>query len=209
LRIIGGKARGRRLQAPPKRTAKDSGQLIRPTADRAREALFSIIGREVEKADVLDLYAGTGALGLEALSRSAARAVFVDSSLLAQQIIKKNIELCGFSDRAFVVQRDLARGLSFLAEKLPGTTFSIVFIDPPYRKGLSAEMLQELADSDLLCPGALVVVEEKALTGLPLQVADLTLVDQRRYGETGFWFYRQIHSSINPPGKEKTHGREK
>ena len=198
MRIIGGKARGRRLQALSKSTAKHSGQPIRPTADRAREALFNIIGREVENATVLDLYAGTGALGLEALSRSAERAVFVDKSLKAVQIINKNIELCGFSDRALVYKRDLSKGLSFLVKKLPGITFSIVFVDPPYRKGLSAGMLQELAESELLFPGAFVAVEEDALTELPSQMAGLTLVDQRRYGETGFWFYRQskfLHKS--------------
>jgi 16S rRNA (guanine966-N2)-methyltransferase len=191
LRIIGGRARGRRLQTPSKGTAKDSSQLIRPTADRAREALFSIIGKEVENATVLDLYAGTGALGLEALSRSAERVVFVDNSLQAVEIINKNIQLCGFSDRTLVLQRDLSKGLSFLTKQLPGTTFSIVFVDPPYRKDLSTGMLRELAKSAILFPEALVVIEEKALTELPAQVAELTLVDQRRYGDTGFWFYRQ------------------
>ena len=191
MRIIGGKARGRRLQTPSACTAKYSGQLIRPTADRAREALFSIIGREVENATVLDLYAGTGALGLEALSRSAQQAVFVDNSQQAVQIIHKNAELCGFYGRALVLKRDLSKGLYFLKKQLPGTTFSIVFIDPPYRKRLSTGMLQELAASDLLASEALVVVEEDALTELPAQVAELTLIDQRRYGETGFWLYRQ------------------
>jgi 16S rRNA (guanine966-N2)-methyltransferase len=196
------------LQAPSKSTAKYSGQLIRPTADRAREALFSIIGRKVENATVLDLYAGTGALGLEALSRSAERAVFVDNNLQAFEIINKNIELCGFSDRGLVFKWDLSKGLSFLAKKLPDTTFSLVFIDPPYRKGLAADMLQELAKSGILCPEALVVAEENALTELPQQVAELTLYDQRQYGETGFWFYRQKHSFINTPRREKLHGRE-
>jgi len=182
------------LQTPSKSTAKKSGHRIRPTADRAREALFSIIGRTVENATVLDLYAGTGALGLEALSRSAERAAFVDKSPEAIQIINKNIELCGFSDRALVFKRDLSKGLSFLAKQLPGTFFSIVFVDPPYRKDLSAGMLQELAETDILCAEALVVIEEEASAELPAQVADLTLVDQRRYGETGFWFYRQNKS---------------
>jgi 16S rRNA (guanine966-N2)-methyltransferase len=190
LRIIGGTARGRRLQTPSKSTAKDSGQFIRPTADRAREALFSIIGREIEMATVLDLYAGTGALGLEALSRSAELAVFVDNSLQAVRIIHKNIELCGFSDRALVFKWDITKGLSIVTKKLPGTFFSIVFADPPYRKGLSSDMLAQLAESDLLLPGALVVVEEEARADLPARAAELILVDQRRYGETGFWFYR-------------------
>ena len=179
------------MQTPAKSSAKFSGQLIRPTADRAREALFNIIGREVRGATVLDLFAGTGALGLEALSRNAVQAVFVDNNQQALQIIKKNIELCGFSAKALVFKKDLSKGLSFLETSLPGTKFSIVFVDPPYRKGFSAGMLQEMADSDLLFPEALIVVEEYALTELGAQVAGLTLVDERRYGETGFWFYRQ------------------
>jgi 16S rRNA (guanine966-N2)-methyltransferase len=178
------------LQTPAKSPAKCSGQLIRPTADRAREALFNIIGNEVENAVVLDLYAGTGALGLEALSRAAERAVFVDNSLQAVKIINKNIELCGFSSRALVLKSDLSKGLSFLKKKLHGTSFTLVFVDPPYGKGFSAEMLQELTGSDLLFHEALVVVEENAFADLGEKVAGLTLIDQRRYGETGFWFYR-------------------
>ena len=191
MRVIGGKAKGRRLRTPSTGSAKYSGQKIRPTADRAREALFSIIGLEVKGATVLDLYAGTGALGLEALSRFAQRAVFVDNSQQAVQLINKNVALCGFYDRAHVFKRDISKGLYFLAKQLPGITFSIVFIDPPYRKGLSADILQELAASDFLAPEAFVVVEEDARTELQVQVAELRLVDQRCYGETGFWFYRQ------------------
>jgi len=190
LRIIGGTARGRRLQTHAKRSGKDARQLIRPTADRAREALFSIIGSEVPHATVLDLYAGTGAFGLEALSRAAAQAVFVDNNPAAIRLINNNSVLCGFSDRTLVLKRDLSKGLSFLRKILPGIEFSIVFADPPYRKGVPAFILQELTESGMLLPEALVVIEEVAVMELPGQVARLTLVDQRRYGETGFWFYR-------------------
>jgi 16S rRNA (guanine966-N2)-methyltransferase len=179
------------LQAPAKTTAKYSGKAtIRPTADRAREALFSIIGREIENAMVLDLFAGTGALGLEALSRYAHMAVFVDSSPEAVQLINKNVELCGFSDRAVILKRDLSKGLYFLSRQLSEALFSIVFIDPPYRKGLAEKMLQEIAVGKFLSSDALVVVEEDALTEIVSRVAGLNLVDQRRYGDTGFWFYR-------------------
>lgn len=179
------------MLTPSRSTDRFGVQHIRPTADRAREALFSIIGREIENAVVLDLYAGTGALGLEALSRSAELGVFVDKSPQAVELINKNIELCGFSDRSFVFKQDLAKGLSFLVKKFPGISFSIIFVDPPYRKGLAAKMLQELAQSELLSPDALIVVEEDALVELPVQTAGLTLNDRRRYGETGFWLYRQ------------------
>ncbi|MBW2466069.1 MAG: 16S rRNA (guanine(966)-N(2))-methyltransferase RsmD [Deltaproteobacteria bacterium] len=179
------------MQTPSKRTAKFTGQSIRPTADRAREALFSIIGREIEGGAVLDLYAGTGALGLEALSRAAQRAVFVDSNPQAVQLIEKNIKICGFSHRSLVLKRDLSKGLYFLGKLLPGLKFSIIFIDPPYRKGLSATMLSEIEKENLLSRDALVVVEDNAISELPETTSGLGLVDRRRYGETGFWFYRR------------------
>jgi 16S rRNA (guanine966-N2)-methyltransferase len=194
LRIIGGTARGRRLQTPAKSTAKYSSHLIRPTADRAREALFNIIDQEIKGANVLDLYAGTGALGLEALSRFAQRAVFIDNNLQAIKLIEKNIELCGFSDRSLVLKRDLSKGLCFLAKQLPEIRFSVIFIDPPYRKGLSAIMLHEMGKINLLSPDVLVVAEDEAFSELPSRVKELSLVDQRRYGDTGFWFYRRTQS---------------
>jgi len=185
------------LQTPSKSTAKYPGQPIRPTADRSREALFSIIGQEVKGAAVLDLYAGTGALGLEALSRSAIRAVFVDNNPQAVQLIEKNIESCGFSNSTLVLKRDLSKGLYFLAKQLPEIKFSIIFIDPPYRKGLSATMLQEIENTNILTSDALVVVEEETIADLPSMVTELNLVDQRHYGESGFWFYRRISSENN------------
>jgi 16S rRNA (guanine966-N2)-methyltransferase len=194
LRIIGGTARGRRLQTPAKSTAKYSSHLIRPTADRAREALFNIIDQEIKGANVLDLYAGTGALGLEALSRAAKRAVFIDNNPQSIKLIEKNIELCGFSDRSFVLKRDLSKGLYFLAKQLPEIRFSVIFIDPPYRKGLSAIMLHEMGKINLLSPDVLVVAEDEAFSELPSRVKELSLVDQRRYGDTGFWFYRRTQS---------------
>jgi len=191
LRVIGGTAKGRRLQTPPKNSAKKTGRpVIRPTADRAREALFSIIGSEVENGAVLDLFAGTGALGLEALSRGARFAVFVDRNSQSIKLIRNNIELCGFSDRSSVIKRDLAKSLSFL-EKLPDNSgFSIIFIDPPYKKGLSSSMIKELSSGVLLASSGLVIVEDDADVELPISMGLLTLIDQRHYGDTGFWFYR-------------------
>ena len=179
------------MQTPSKSTVKFPPQLIRPTADRAREALFSIIGQEIKDATVLDLYAGTGALGLEALSRSAKQVVFVDNNPQALKLIEKNIELCGFSDRTLVMKRDLSKGLYFLVKQLPEIRFSVIFIDAPYRKGLSETMLHEIEKINLLSSEVLVVVEEEALSELPSKVTELRLVDQRRYGDTGFWFYRR------------------
>lgn len=180
------------MRTPSKSSAKYSNHPIRPTANRAREALFNIIGREFKDATVLDLYAGTGALGLEALSRFAQKAVFVDNNPQAVELIGKNIELCGFSDRTLVLKRDLSKGLMFLEKQLPETRFSIIFIDPPYRRGLSVKMLHEMEKTNILSSDVLVVVEEDALSEMPSRVKELKLVNQRRYGETGFWFYRRI-----------------
>jgi len=200
LRIIGGTAKGRRLQTPPKSPAGPSGGLlIRPTADRAREALFSIIGNEVEGAAVLDLFAGTGALGLEALSRGAQSAVFVDKSVQSTDLIKKNIELCGFSDKSFIIKRDLAKSLSSLERLLPGKEFSMIFIDPPYRKALCLKILEELSSGNILVSSGLVVAEDDSGNELPESIGSLVLSDRRKYGDTGFWLYRAGKSDQQKP----------
>ena len=179
------------MQTPSKSAAKNTGRPIRPTSDRAREALFNILGQEIRNANVLDLFAGTGALGLEALSRSARLAVFVDHSSQALHLIEKNINLCGFSDRSIVAKRDLSNGLYFLEKLLPNAEFSIIFVDPPYRKGLAETMLFEIVKTNFLSDSGLVVIEEDALEELPAGVDELQLVDRRRYGDTGFWLYRK------------------
>ena len=185
MRIIAGTAKGRRLQTPSKK-----GRRVRPTADRAREALFSIIGSEVKGASVLDLYAGTGALGLEALSRGAESALFVDLHNEPLGLIGKNIELCGFSERSRVVRRDLTKGLFFLAEMAPAMGYDLIFIDPPYGKGLAAKALADLGSSALLAEEGLVVAEEESGSDFADAYQSLQLVDRRRYGDTGFWLFR-------------------
>jgi len=187
VRIIAGTARGRRLVTP----ARGSGaQSIRPTADRAREALFSIIGAEVMGGAVLDLFAGTGALALEALSRGAASALLVDRGHQALEIVRRNIALCGFADRALVLKRDLARGLAPLRQAAPPTGFDLVFLDPPYGQGLGQQVLAELADSGLVAPAGLVVAEEASGAVFADRYGGLVLRDHRRYGDTGFWLFR-------------------
>ena len=106
------------------------------------------------------------------------------------QLIGRNIGLCDFTDRAIVFRQDLARGLGFLTKKLPEEGFALVFVDPPYRKGLSEKILAELAVADVLAPRALVVIEDDSGVTLPHRVGELTLEDHRHYGDTGFWFYR-------------------
>jgi 16S rRNA (guanine966-N2)-methyltransferase len=184
LRIIAGSAKGRRLATPARIKGRPP---IRPTSDRAREALFSIIGRAVIEARVLDLFAGTGALGLEALSRGAAFALFVDRNQQAAALIRENIDLCGFAERARILQRDLDKGLAFPEDQ---EAFSLVFLDPPYGSNLAQQLLAELAAGRHLADDGLVVAEDAAGERLPETSGRLQLIDRRRYGDTGFWFYR-------------------
>ena len=170
MRVIAGRYGGRRLQAPP-------GEATRPTGDRVREALFSILGAEVEGARVLDLYAGSGALGIEALSRGAAEATFVDSAPVAQRAIEANLDALGA--QAEVRRQDVRRFLG--AASAAARQYDLVFLDPPY--GLAARLgpvLSELLPG-VLAPGAVVIAESDRRVPL---VLDLPLHDERRYGDT-------------------------
>jgi 16S rRNA (guanine966-N2)-methyltransferase len=175
VRIIGGRYRGRRLQA-------FKGSAVRPTADRVRESLFNILGSQFTGAAVLDLFAGTGALGIEALSRGAERAVFVDKSTRALAVLRKNLDQCGLQHCSQVIQWDIARNLNCL--KGHPEAFDLVFLDPPYHCALVPVALQHLADSGCLVPGAVVSAEHEA--GIQPQIPSSRFVctDNRRYGRT-------------------------
>ena len=177
MRIISGSAKGLRLAAP-------SGPSIRPTADRAKEALFSIIARHLPDAAVLDLFAGTGSLGLEALSRGANEAIFVDCGKEALALIAANIRACGFTpQQAKLIRHDLRRGL-------PGTIadrrFQIIFLDPPYDQGLADATLALLGQG---IPAALIVAEERYSCRLAARYGNYICQDERRYGDSAFWFF--------------------
>ncbi len=179
MRIIGGELRGKKLFSPQDRS-------VRPTADRLREAIFNILSSELCDAAVLDLFAGTGALGIEALSRGAASAWFVDRSQAALTVLKKNLAACRFQDRARCVQRDVLKGLNFLSK----ACFSLVFMDPPYNKGLMRPALKRLQQSGATAPDALVVVEHSIAEPLVDPGRAYRLEDQRRYGKTLVSFAR-------------------
>ncbi len=186
MRIISGVAKGRKLCSPP---AKNTA--IRPTSDRAREALFNIIGQRTVGARTLDLFAGTGALGLEALSRGAAEVIFVDYHRTALELIKKNCFLIA-NDRLeaiTVLCHDLRKGLPARCTAPQCPPFDLIFLDPPYAMGVSQHTLRLLSESDRIHPETLVVAEERSSEHLPETVGKLVLFDQRRYGDTGFWLY--------------------
>jgi 16S rRNA (guanine(966)-N(2))-methyltransferase RsmD len=170
MRVIAGQWGGRRLQAPP-------GAATRPTSDRVREALFSVLGAQVEGARVLDLFAGSGALGIEALSRGAAEATFVDSAPAAVRALRANLDALGAA--AEVRRQDALRALA--AARAAARQYDLVLLDPPYR--LARRLGPELSAilPAVLAPGAAVVAESDRREPLEL---DLPLRDERRYGDT-------------------------
>jgi 16S rRNA (guanine966-N2)-methyltransferase len=189
MRITGGTARGRSIAGP-----KSGCTLIRPTSDRVREALFNIIVGKIQGSTVLDLYAGTGAFGLETLSRGAAAAVFVDQSKLALQLIQDNLSRCITGAKAALLQLDLARpdSIARLKNRLPSEMrFDLIFLDPPYERRLAEQAIVAVEQGALLNAEGLLIAEERKNAGLPEQSGSFRLIDQRCYGETGLWFYQQ------------------
>lgn len=176
MRIIGGKLKGRALKGP----GTDS---IRPTSDRLRETIFNILahsyGNPVEGAHVLDLYAGTGAMGIEALSRGARFALMVDSSAQACAIIRANVQTLGLEATARILRRD-ARKLGRAPE---GESYSLAFVDPPYGKGLIVPTLKALRDGGWLNKDALAVVEDSVRANIDLPEGFLSH-EARRFGDT-------------------------
>ncbi len=184
MRIVGGSLRGRVLKAP-------QSQSVRPTSDRLRESVFDILAHAyddpVAGAAVVDLFAGTGALGFEALSRGAARALFVDDGAEARALLRANIEALGLGGVTRVFRRDATR----LGSAPPGEIFSLAFLDPPYGKGLASRALAALVSGDWLAPGALVVIEEAAEAAVDLPEG-LAEEETRRYGDTKIIIARRV-----------------
>ncbi len=171
MRIVGGELRSRRLQGP--------ADGVRPTSDRVREALFAWLG-EVEGQRVLDLFAGTGALALEALSRGAKAAVLVDRSARSLAVVRSNVEALGLSGRAQVIRGDAVRTVRRLAGADP---FDLVFLDPPYDSDRLVPSLGALVSAQLLAPGATLVVESSKRHSLA-PISGLAVVDEKGYGDT-------------------------
>ena len=185
MRIIAGEARGRKLFAP-------AGEDTRPTADRIRESLFNIIRWDVEDARVLDLFAGTGALSLEALSRGARSAVLVDMDRAAGAAIRKNMETSRLSEKCRLIPRDYHAAMDALAAE--GARFDLVFIDPPYKMENTGEMCAALYDKGLLAEAFLLVVEHRKGRA-PMLDARFEAFDLRHYGDTEITFVRRAQQA--------------
>ena len=179
MRIVGGDLRGRTLRAVP-------GRSTRPTADRVRQSLFDLLGQRCDGLEVLDLYAGTGALSLEALSRGAAHATLVEQDAKAAQVIQRNAAELGCAGRCTVLREEVARALL----RLSGP-FDLVFSDPPYALRAGQETLDALARRGLVAPQGRVVLERDRREPAPVPPEGFELVDERRYGDTAVLIARR------------------
>ena len=180
MRVIAGTHRGRRLSGP-------EGAALRPTSDKVRQALFSILGTQVSGGRFLDLYAGTGAVGIEALSRGASAVTFVESNPKAVQLLQKNLRTCQLLDRA---QVRLGQTAAFLDQKdWWGRPYDVLFADPPYAALDELDILFHACRLGLLSEHAVVIIEQDSRTELPASIDHATLVRRYVYGDTALYLF--------------------
>ncbi|MSP38814.1 MAG: 16S rRNA (guanine(966)-N(2))-methyltransferase RsmD [Deltaproteobacteria bacterium] len=187
MRVIGGAARGRRLKVP-------KGQSVRPTAARVKESLFNILPHDFTGLRVLDLFAGSGNVSIEALSRGAEQAILVDESPRSASAIKENLRLLNLNQRSQVWIAPVARSLRKLAQT--GASFDVIFLDPPYDRKWVGATLKAIGEFHLLRGGGKVVAEHSARETVETRYGELVLNDQRRYGDTLLSFF------INQPSAQ-------
>ena len=179
IRVIAGAAKGRRLKMVP-------GDTTRPVMDRTKEACFSIIGRHIRNATFLDLFAGTGSVGIEALSRGASQAIFVEQDRTAVKTIQENLELTRLGDRAIIRRIDVMR---FLKQR-PGQPFDYIYIAPPQYKNLWLETLQLLDNQPAWAtPTATIIVQIDPSEQQEVSLQHFRPYDERKYGKTLLWFF--------------------
>ena len=186
MRVIAGSARGLKL-APP------VGLNTRPTADRVKESLFSILSSRhtLQNAHVLDICAGTGSLGIEALSRGAAAGYFIEHDRSVARILEKNLASTGFIDRSVCLVTDVIQGLQTLSRQ--GVRFDLVFFDPPYASGLYTQVFDTLGSLNILAEDALIVAECSTRTVLDERYGPFIKVDRRSYGDVTLEFFSREH----------------
>lgn len=178
MRVIAGEAKGRRLKSVP-------GTSTRPITDRVKESLFNILSPRIEDARFLDLFAGTGSVGIEALSRGAEQAVFVEKSRAVLAVLKENLKITRLEDKAEVILGDVFQTL----ERMAGRPFDIIYLAPPQYKGLWAKTVEAIDKLPILTDGGLIVAQMHPKEYQELSLQRLRLVDQRRYGSTLLCFY--------------------
>lgn len=180
MRIISGHARGKQL-------AIFQGKEIRPTSDRVRGSIFSILTSRLggfNELRVLDLFAGTGAMGLEALSRGAGQTVFIDSGRQSHQLLEKNCQNCGFTAKSRRIVSDVQKALPRQTQP-----FDVIFLDPPYRQGLVDNVIQAISELDLLKPGGIICAEEDKSYPVSDTIGQYEQIDHRIYGSTAIYLF--------------------
>ena len=194
MKVIGGTARGRKLKVP-------KGLAVRPTAARVKESLFNILSHDFAGLRVLDLFAGSGNVSIEALSRGAVKAVLVDESARSAAVIRANLSRLELNRRAQVWVAPVARSLRKLEKA--GEKFDLIFLDPPYDKGLVTTTLEAIGKSSLINPSGIVVVEHSGREAIKPNYGNLMLNDRRRYGDTFLSFFHR-QEAVNPAAQGQT-----
>ncbi len=190
MRIISGTSRGRKLATP-------RNQSLRPTSDRVKESIFNILQDEVEGKIVLDLFAGTGNLGIEALSRGATSAVFVEKGRQALRLIQRNLAQLGLEGRSEILPKDVSRAIGILKQR--GERFDLILMDPPYQKGLIQNTLRTLNSHPIYHRSSILVIEHNRREALPHGAGGWNLTRQRRIGDT-------MISFLTPSGGDQEQG---
>lgn len=180
MRVIAGRVKKRRLKSPGKLP-------VRPTADRVKESLFNILGEKIPDHSFMDLYAGTGGVGIEALSRGARKVLFVEKDPRVLRLLKENIALTGLEQGAEVIPGDVTTALRSLTVR--PEKYDIIFADPPYRQGLAAMTLNTLAMNPVWQQSAIIVMETGADEEMPAEAGLLKLYRREKYGDTALYFY--------------------
>jgi 16S rRNA (guanine966-N2)-methyltransferase len=188
MRIITGTSKGRKLLTPRNHS-------LRPTSDRVKESLFNMLRDEIEGKIVLDLFAGTGNLGIEALSRGAKKAIFVEKGRQALRLIQKNLIQFGLEERSEMLPKDVNRAIGLLKQR--GESFDLILMDPPYEKGLIQETLMELNFHQIYHEDSILVIEHNRREPLPHLLEGWNLIRQRRIGDT-------VISLLTPQGESHT-----
>jgi len=182
MRVISGSAKGRPLKAVP-------GQHTRPTTDKVKEAIFSMIGPYFSGGTVLDLFAGTGGLGIEALSRGAEHAVFVDLDRTSIAVVKSNLDATRFAGKAEVYRNEAVQAVKLLRKR--GMKFDYIFLDPPYRMKLLDDLLLSMHEMGLINPGATIVMEHDADHDYPDTIGTMNRKRHTQYGEIAVSIYKE------------------
>lgn len=180
MRIIAGELKGRRLTAP-------TGNKIRPTTDKVKEALFSMSAPYLEDGVVIDLFSGTGSLGLEAISRGARLVFFVDKSISSMELTRKNIVQCGVADRCVTIRGDWGKVITRITEPA-----DVIFLDPPYQAGLFENCISKIQDLSLLKEDGIIAAEHGAEQIMPMTIGALTKYKEKKYGTMAITIYKKI-----------------